>query len=91
MGNTKFERRGYGCAERVMEPNLMTVSISDAVKRGKAPKSRYRSSLPVPRYLSEALYREAASKGVTVISLYLDILERGLSLHDDQSDQCIAA
>jgi hypothetical protein len=74
-----------------MEPNLMSVSISGAVKRGKAPKSRYRSSLPVPRYLSEALYREAASKGVTVISLYLDILERGLSLHDDQSDQCIAA
>jgi hypothetical protein len=74
-----------------MEPNLMTVSISDTVKRGKAPKSRYRSSLPVPRYLCEALYREAASKGVTVISLYLDILERGLSLHDDQSDQCIAA
>jgi hypothetical protein len=28
---------------------------------------------------------------VTVISLYLDILERGLSLNDDQSDQCIAA
>jgi hypothetical protein len=91
IGKTKFEPRGYGCAERVMEPNLMSVSISDAVKRGKAPKSRYRSSLPVPRYLSEALYREAASKGVTVISLYLDILERGLSLHDDQSDQCIAA
>lgn len=91
MVNTKFERRGYGCAERVMEPNLMSVSISDAVKRGNAPKSRYHSSLLAPRYLSEALYREAASKGVTVISLYLDILERGLSLNDDQSDQCIAA
>jgi hypothetical protein len=89
--NTKFERRGYGCAERVMEPNLMSVSISDAVKRGNAPKSRYHSSLLAPRYLSEALYREAASKGVTVISLYLEILERDLSLNDDQSDQCIAA
>ena len=55
----------------------MSVSISDAVKRGNAPKSRYHSSLLVPRNLSEALYREAASKGVTVISLYLDILERG--------------
>ena len=60
----------------------MTVSISDTVKRGKAPKSRYHSFLLAPRYLSEALYREAASKGVTVISLYLDILERGLSLHE---------
>ena len=69
----------------------MSVSISDAVKRGNAPKSRYHSSLLAPRYLSEALYREAASKGVAVISLYLDILERGLSLNDDQSDQCIAA
>ena len=74
-----------------MEPNLMSVFINDAVKRGNAPKSRYHSSLLAPRYLSEALYREAASKGVTVISLYLDILERGLSLNDDQSDQCIAA
>jgi hypothetical protein len=66
----------------------MSVSISDAVKRGNAPKSRYHSSLLAPRYLSEALYREAASKGVTVISLYLDILGSGLI---DQSQKATAA
>jgi hypothetical protein len=56
----------------------MSISITEAVKRGRAPKHHYRKTFPIPLYLSEALHREADNTGVTVTTLILEVLERGL-------------
>jgi hypothetical protein len=56
----------------------MSISLTDAVKRARAPKHNYRKTFPIPLCLSEALHREADNTGVTVTTLILEVLERGL-------------
>jgi hypothetical protein len=56
----------------------MSISIIEAIKTGRAPKHHFRKTFPIPLYLSAALHREADNAGVTVTTLILDVLERGL-------------
>jgi hypothetical protein len=56
----------------------MSMTISEAVKRGRAPKRQYPKTLPIPGYLSEALHYQAKSMGLTVTTLVQDVLERAL-------------
>jgi hypothetical protein len=71
--------------------NLMSLSISENVKRVRVPKRQYRKSIVLPSYLSEELHREASHMGVTSTTLALDALERGLSLMDKEVERQAAA
>jgi hypothetical protein len=68
------------------------MNYNDTIKTGTNRKPRYPATLPIPAPLMATLYRLAADMGVSVNSLAIIAIERGLPIGvQDQLEQRSAA